>query len=75
MKHNKAIGLDEISFDLIKSLDDLGVEKLTNILNKIYDTGDLPEDTCKSIFIALPKKPRATDCELHPSEKNHIESI
>ena len=35
------------------------------LLNKIYDTGQIPPDISKSIFKALPKKPRATECELH----------
>ena len=34
-------------------------------MNKIYDTGEIPEYLCTSIFIALPKKPGAVECELH----------
>ena len=30
---------------------------MTDIINKIYDTGGIPEGLCRSIFIALPKKP------------------
>ena len=29
------------------------------------DTGDIPTEMSKSIFIALPKKPGPTECELH----------
>ena len=31
----------------------------------MYNSGNIPEDLSKSIFIALPKKPGATECELH----------
>ena len=79
MKHNKAIGPDEISSDLIKSLDYLGVNKLTNILNETYESesGDLPEDLCRSIFIALPKNPGAIERELHRtiSIMSHVTNI
>ena len=38
---------------------------MTDIINKIYDTGEIPEDLCRSIFIALTKKLGAVECELH----------
>ena len=34
-------------------------------MKEIYENGDIPDDLCKSIFIALPKQPGATECELH----------
>ena len=53
------------------------MEKLTNVLNETYDTGEIPEDLTKSIVIALPKKPGAIECELHRtiSLMNHITKI
>ena len=57
MKNNKAVGTDEIAVELIKSIGDFGIEKLTNMLNDIYESG--------KIFRALPKKPAAAECELH----------
>ena len=65
MKRNKATGPDEISAEMLEALDDYGLEKLTELINEIYDSGDIPEDLSKSIFIALPKKAGATECELH----------
>ena len=43
----------------------------------IYDTGEIPSDLSKSIFIALPKKPGATECESHRtiSLMSHITKI
>ena len=38
---------------------------MTEIINEIYDSGTILEDLSKSTFIALPKKPNATECELH----------
>ena len=49
--------------EMIEALEEYGVEKLTEIINKIYDDGKFPEDLSKSIFITLPKKPGAVDCE------------
>jgi len=34
----------------------VGVEKVTELANIMYDSGNIPDDLCKSIFIALPKK-------------------
>ena len=34
-------------------------------MNAIYDSGEIHSDLSKSIFIALPKKPGATECESH----------
>ena len=59
MKGNKARGPDGIVIEMIKALDDFGIEKLTIMANEIYDTGKIPQDLSKSIFIALPKKPGA----------------
>ena len=65
MKGNKARGPDGIIIEMIKVLDDCGIEKLTIMANEIYDTGKIPQDLSKSIFIALPKKPGTIECELH----------
>ncbi len=65
MKKNKAAGPDDIVVEMLTSLEEFGIEKLTEIVNEIYDSGEIPEDLSKSIFIALPKKPGAVDCELH----------
>ncbi|GFO04703.1 endonuclease-reverse transcriptase [Plakobranchus ocellatus] len=76
MKHGKATGPD-ISVKLIEALEDFGIGKVTHLLNEIYDTGQIPTDLSKSIFIALPKKPGATECELHRtiSLMSHITKI
>ena len=65
MKNSKATGSYEISVEQIKGLGEFEIEKLTLILNEIYDNGEIPEDLSTSIFITLPKKPGAIECELH----------
>ncbi|ELU12394.1 hypothetical protein CAPTEDRAFT_212104 [Capitella teleta] len=64
MKTRKATGADGVAVEMFSALEDLGVQKLTNILNKIYDTGNIPEDLLKSVFIALPKKPASSEADL-----------
>ncbi|GFO24710.1 transposon tx1 uncharacterized 149 kda protein [Plakobranchus ocellatus] len=77
MKHGKATGPDNILIELIEALEDFGIGKVTRLPNEIYDTGQIPIDLSKSIFIALPKKPGATECELHRtiSLMSHITKI
>ncbi|GFO40389.1 RNA-directed DNA polymerase from mobile element jockey-like [Plakobranchus ocellatus] len=65
MKNGKATGPDNIPVEIIKALDNLGIDLTTKFLNAIYDSGTIPEDLCKSVFIVLPKTPGATECELH----------
>ncbi len=65
MKHGKATGPDNIPAEAIESLEDLGIDMVTKLLNALYDTGAIPTEMSRSVFIALPKKTGATDCELH----------
>ena len=88
MKRNKAAGPDGIVVEMIEALEGFRIDTMTEIINEIYDSGTIPEDLSKSIFIALPKKPNATECELHRTishkphepchqndfEDNHVES-
>ena len=64
IKNNKATGPDNIVVEPVKELNDFGVEKVAAIANKIYNTGHIPPDLSKSVFIALPKQPGASECEL-----------
>lgn len=62
MKNGTAAGGDEITAEMLKALGDFGIEKLTVLFNNIYNTGFLPEEMLSSIYITLPKKPKAPDC-------------
>ena len=77
MKPGKAPGPDNITTEMIEALEESGIEKITVLLNEIYDTGKIPKDMSKSIFIALPKKTGAIECELHRtiSLMSHVTKI
>ena len=51
--------------------------RLQQYSKKIYDTGEIPQDISKSIFITLPKKSDTTEPILHRtiSVKSHIIKI
>ena len=65
LRKGKAVGPDEVAVEMIEATDDVGIELITHLANRIYDTGDIPLDLSRSVFIALPKKPGAIECELH----------
>ena len=46
-------------------LEDFGVQKMTELFNDIYSTGHIPDELLNSVYITLPKKPRATECADH----------
>ena len=65
MSKGKAVGVDNISAEALQALGDFGIEKLTELCNDMYKSAYIPEDLRTSIFIALPKKPGATECSDH----------
>ena len=65
MKRGKAPGPDQVNVEMLDSAGEIGLEKLTELINKGYNTGNIPGDLLKSIFMAIPKKPKANECELH----------
>lgn len=44
------------------------IEKLTELINEISDSGEIPEDLSTSIFIALPPPKKNPGCELHTGD-------
>ena len=76
MRKNIAAGPDGVVIEMTEALEEYGVEKLTEIINKIYDDGRFPEDLSKSIFITLPKKLTTVNCEHHAiSLMSHVTKI
>ena len=65
MKNGKATGPNNIPVEMLAVLDDLGIDMTTKLLSAVYDSGTIPEDLCKSVFVALPKTAGATKCKLH----------
>ena len=64
-KTGKAAGPDEVNLEIILALEEKGVDLLWELFNDIYETGYLPDEMLKSIFIAIPKNPNTMDCENH----------
>ena len=58
----KAAGEDGITLEMIRALEDFGVDTLTDMYNDMYSTGHIPEELLESVYITLPKKTRATEC-------------
>lgn len=65
LKNGKSCGPDEIYVEMLRALGDFGVDRITELCNDIYNTGYLPEEMRKSIFIILPKKAHAVECSDH----------
>ena len=56
MRSNKAPGPDRITTEMVKVLDDFGIEKITKLANEMHDNGKIPENLSRSISIVIPKK-------------------
>ena len=65
LKNNKAPGPDQIHEEVLKLLDPEQIKLLTNLFNKIYTGGQIPNDWLMLTFIPLPKKSNATKCSDH----------
>jgi len=62
MKHGKATGPDELSAEALKALDEINVKLVTELCNRIYESGCIPTELKQSIFVPIPKKPKAQNC-------------
>ena len=74
MKDGKASGNDDITTEMLKALDDTGVQKITELCNLIYDTSYIPREMNESIFVRLPKKAKATSCSDFRTLSSYTES-
>ncbi|XP_076036015.1 uncharacterized protein LOC143021975 [Oratosquilla oratoria] len=68
---------DEMTTEMFEALGDFGIKIITEIANKVYGTGDLTEQMCQSVFIALPKIHGTLECSKHRiiSIMNHLTKI
>ena len=62
-KKRKALGPDGIPIEAIKTLEELELDLMHHLLQLIFETVELPEKMLKSVFITLPKKAGANECE------------
>ncbi|GFR88635.1 RNA-directed DNA polymerase from mobile element jockey-like [Elysia marginata] len=65
MKTGKATAPDMISTEMMQALEVIELDAITKMLNTIHDTGEIPKEMLQSIFITLPKKQGARECEQH----------
>ncbi|GFS18552.1 endonuclease-reverse transcriptase [Elysia marginata] len=56
MKTGKATGPDMISTEMMQALEGAELNAITKLLNKLYETGEIPKEMLQSFFIILPKK-------------------
>ena len=62
MASGKAPGIDNIPSEALQALDKSGIEALAELCNEMYSASYVPADLRTSVFIVLPKKPRAVEC-------------
>ena len=59
---NKASGVDDISIELLKVLQDDAVKVMLALCQQIWKTQQWPKDWKRTIYIPIPKKGSAKDC-------------
>lgn len=62
VKPRKSPGPDEVPSELLKLLEDDGIDLLVDLLNTVYNTGNIPDEWLTSTFITLPKKSNPREC-------------
>lgn len=62
-KMNRTTRWDGTEIEILSTLDDYGIEKITEIINLIYNRGEIPEGLSRVIFVALPKKEGTSECK------------
>ena len=65
MKWRKAEGSDGVVIEMVEAAGEFGIDKITELANKIYRTGQVPESMKESEFIVIPKKAGAVECSKH----------
>src|SRR6267154_2030669 len=62
MKEGKAVGVDEIPAEMLKSLGEKAIQELCDICQNMYEEGKWPDDFTTTTMIPLPKKNNAVNC-------------
>ena len=65
MKWRKAEGSDGVVVEMAKVTENFAITKSTDLANKIYRTGNIPERMEESQFIVIPKTEGAAECGKH----------
>ena len=62
MKNGKATGPGNLPAEALKSLDEHNIDITTTVCNIIYNTGYILTEMKQSIFVLIPKRPKAQNC-------------
>ena len=57
----KACGSDNISAELLQGIWEKGIQIMTSLIIKIYQSGHISEDFRESIFVPIPKVSKAQE--------------
>lgn len=55
MQNKKVAGQDNIIVEMLQMAGDIGIWKITELLNLIYDNGKIPENMGKLMITPMPK--------------------
>ena len=56
MKPGKAVGNDQIAYEMIEAVGTFGISKVTELANIIYNSREVPKQMLQSIFSCITKK-------------------
>ena len=65
MKTGKAAGEDGIVVEMLRAMGDWGTKQIMQITSFMHDTGEMPKQMRKSLFVTIPKKTGTLECAKH----------
>ena len=62
-REGKVVGEDNVPAEFFTNVGEKGKRMIVKLINKIYQTGELPADFLANIFIPIQKTSNTTKCE------------
>lgn len=62
LKNHRSPGEDLITGEMLKAMGEVGLEKLTTIMNNIWQSETVPGDWKRGIIVRIPKKGNLSEC-------------
>ena len=62
LKNNRSRGEDLISGEMLKAIGEIGLAKLTAILNSVWQSEKVPNDWKRGVIVRIPKKGNLSEC-------------